>query len=66
MDTSTLALPEDVSAHGHHIDSLLALSHRFDLVLAVLMLGVLALFLWRYRGPRKVAADGGTVRSRGW
>jgi cytochrome c oxidase subunit 2 len=64
MDVSTLALPEDVSAHGHRIDSLLALSHRFDITLAVLMVGVLAVFLWRFRGARKVAADGGTVRSR--
>jgi len=64
MDTSTLAQPEDVSAHGHRIDALLELSHRFDLILAVLMLGVLAVFLWHFRGPRKVAADGGTVRSR--
>ena len=64
MDVSTLALPEDVSAHGHRIDSLLALSHRFDITLAVLMVGVLAVLLWRFRGARKVAADSGTVRSR--
>jgi cytochrome c oxidase subunit 2 len=57
-------MPEDVSAHGHRIDSLLTLSHRFDATLAVLMVGVLAVFLWRFRGPRKVPADGGTVRSR--
>jgi cytochrome c oxidase subunit II len=64
MDASTLALPEDVSVHGHRIDALLALSHRFDITLAVLMVGVLAVFLWRFRGARKVAADSGTVRSR--
>jgi len=64
MDASTLALPEDVSAHGYRIDSLLALSHRFDITLAVLMVGVIAVFLWRFRGARKVAADNGTVRSR--
>jgi cytochrome c oxidase subunit II len=64
MDASTLAPPQDVSAHGHRIDALLALSHRFDITLAVLMVGVLAVFLWRFRGARKVAADSGTVRSR--
>lgn len=60
----TLGLPEDASAHGHRIDSLLALSHRFDFVLATVMLGWLVLMLWRFRGARRVAADGGTQRSR--
>ena len=39
MDASLLAQPENVSAHSHPIDALLALSHRFDLTLTVLMLG---------------------------
>jgi cytochrome c oxidase subunit 2 len=64
MEGASIALPEDVSAHGHRIDSLLELSHQFDIALTVLMLGVLAVLLWRFRGPRKVAADGGTKRTR--
>jgi cytochrome c oxidase subunit II len=63
-ETTTLAMPEDASAHGHRIDSLLALSHRFDLVLALVMLGWLGLAVWRFRGARRAAADGGTRRSR--
>jgi cytochrome c oxidase subunit II len=64
MDTSLLSLPEDVSAHGHRIDALLELSHRFDWALTVLMVGVLGVLLWRFRAPRRAAPDGGTVRSR--
>lgn len=64
MEASVLALPEDVSAHGHRIDALLGLSHRFDVILAVLMLAVLGGLLWHFRGARKVAPDGGTTRSR--
>ncbi|WP_224240628.1 cytochrome c oxidase subunit II [Hyalangium gracile] len=61
---STVALPEDASTHGHRIDSLLALSHRFDLILTGVMVGWLLLTLVRFRGARKVPADGGTRRSR--
>jgi cytochrome c oxidase subunit 2 len=64
MEASMLAQPENVSAHSHRIDELLALSHRFDWGLTALMVGVLVVFLWRFRGARKVAADGGTTRSR--
>jgi cytochrome c oxidase subunit 2 len=64
MDGVSIARPEDASTHGHRIDSLLELTHQFDIALTVLMLGVLALFLWRFRGPRPVAADGGTKRTR--
>jgi cytochrome c oxidase subunit 2 len=60
----TLALPEDASAHGHRIDALLATSHRFDGVLAAVMLGWMVLAVWRFRGARRAAADGGTRRSR--
>jgi cytochrome c oxidase subunit 2 len=59
-----LALPEDASAHGHRIDALLATNHRFDVVLAAVMLGWLLLAVWRFRGARRAAADGGTRRSR--
>ncbi|MFP2928855.1 cytochrome c oxidase subunit II [Pyxidicoccus sp. 3LG] len=62
----TLALPEDASTHGHRIDSLLAWSHRFDVALAVVAFGWLALAVWRFRGARRVAPDGGTRRSRAW
>jgi cytochrome c oxidase subunit 2 len=61
---ATVALPEDASAYGYRIDQLLELSHRFDLILAVVMVGLLGGMLWRFRGARKVAADGGTRRSR--
>src|SRR5512140_357353 len=61
---ATVALPEDASAYGHRIDSLLELNHRFDFILAVVMLGWLGGMLWRFRGERKVPADGGTRRSR--
>jgi cytochrome c oxidase subunit 2 len=60
----TLGLPEDASANGHRIDELLALSHRFDFILTVLLVAVLGGMLWRFRGARKVEANGGTQRSR--
>jgi cytochrome c oxidase subunit 2 len=60
----TVALPEDASTYGHRIDQLLELSHRFDILLTVVMVGWLGFMLWRFRGARKVAADGGTPRSR--
>ena len=60
----TLALPEDASTHGHRIDALLATSHRFDVALAAVMLGWMVLAVWRFRGARRAAADGGTRRSR--
>ncbi len=59
-----LALPEDASAHGHQIDALLATSHVFDGVLALVMLGWLVLAVWRFREARRAAPDGGTRRSR--
>ncbi|MBZ4419193.1 cytochrome C oxidase subunit II [Myxococcus sp. RHSTA-1-4] len=62
----TLALPEDASAHGHRIDALLAWSHRFDAVLAAVVLGWLVLAVWRFRGAKRAAPDGGTRRSRAW
>lgn len=61
---AAVALPEDVSTHGHRIDSLLELSHRFDFILAVVFLGWLAFMLVRFRGARQVPGDGGTRRSR--
>jgi cytochrome c oxidase subunit 2 len=62
----TLSLPDDASAHGHRIDALLAWSHRSEGVLVAVMLGWLVLAVWRSRGGRAVAADGGTRRSRAW
>lgn len=66
VDAWTLALPEDASTHGHRIDALLAWSHRFDAVLAAVALGWLVLAVWRFRGARQAAPDGGTRRSRAW
>ena len=64
MDTSVLSQPENVSAHSQRMDALLDLSHSFDWGLTALLVAVLVVLLWRFRGPRKVAADGGTTRSR--
>ncbi|MDY7231347.1 cytochrome c oxidase subunit II [Hyalangium rubrum] len=60
----TLALPEDASAHGHRIDALLATNHRLEGLLALVVLGWLALAVWRFHKARRAAADGGTRRSR--
>jgi cytochrome c oxidase subunit II len=62
----SLAPPQNASATGDRIDALLAVSHRFDFMLAAVMLGWLLLAVFRFRGPRKVAPDGGTRRSRAW
>jgi cytochrome c oxidase subunit 2 len=64
-ERATLSLPEDASAHGHRIDSLLRVSHGFELALALLMLGWMVLAVWRFRGAQRVqASHGGTPRSR--
>ncbi|WP_240359749.1 cytochrome c oxidase subunit II [Pyxidicoccus trucidator] len=62
----TLSLPEDASAHGHRIDTLLAWSHRFELMLVVVALGWMVLAAWRFHQAKRAAPDGGTRRSRAW
>ncbi|WP_371746341.1 cytochrome c oxidase subunit II [Myxococcus sp. CA040A] len=62
----TLALPEDASVDGHRIDALLGWSHRFEAGMAALALGWMVVAVWRFRGSKRAASDGGTKRSRAW
>ncbi|MCK8499704.1 cytochrome c oxidase subunit II [Myxococcus fulvus] len=59
----TLALPENASTHGPRIDALLGWSHRFEAGLAAIALGWMLIAVWRFRGAKRAASDGGTKRS---